>query len=305
MSETLQKISFHALGTENILLASGEEAKKALLEVQSRLLEIDERMSAFRLDSEISQVALAAGKEPVKVSTDTFAVLREGQRIGTLSAGAFDITVRPLSQLWSFRGDTGKIPFGETIALALAKVDYHALLLDETKGTAYLENSGSSLDLGGLAKGYAADEAKRILRAYGVKNALINLGGNILAMGSFEGTKPWRIALRNPLSLRGDYFAVLETHEETVVTSGIDEQFFIQHGKLYHHILDPRTGYPAESDLASVSVIGEKSLTADALATAAFVLGKEKGSALIKNEGYKGVFVSRNGDVWATFPLHL
>jgi thiamine biosynthesis lipoprotein len=305
MNEPLYKISFHALGTENILLAYGDKAEPALSLVQARLEEIDRRMSAFRSDSEIAQLAQQAGEAPAKVSPDTFQVLSEGKRIGALSQGAFDITIRPLSALWSFRGEREVLPLGEAIASALSKVDYSALLLAEKEGTAFLPKPGMSVDLGGLAKGYAADEAKRILLSHGVADALINLGGNILALGSYEGGKPWRVGLRNPLSLKGAYFAVLETHEETVVTSGIDEQFFLKHGKLYHHILDPRTGYPAESGLASVTVIGPKSLTADALATACFVLGKEQGTALLKAEGYKGVFVAKNGDVWSTFPLAL
>jgi thiamine biosynthesis lipoprotein len=301
------QLSFHSLGTTNSLLAYGEKAEEALQKAKKRVEEIDDEMSAFKRTSYVSLLNENAGVEPLEVPSDVFKVLQCSKKIALLSEGAFDITIRPLSALWDFGNKIDFIPPKEEIDALLEKglVDEKGFLLDETKRTAFLAKKGMAIDLGGIAKGYAADEIKKIFQEEGIQDGLINLGGNVLGLGSFQSNLPWRIGVRNPLSLTGDYFTILSIHEEAVVTSGVDEQFFIRDGVRYHHILDPRTGYPARSSLASVTILGKESMVADALATACFVLGKDKGSTLALGLGYQTIFVSERGEVYATFPLDL
>jgi thiamine biosynthesis lipoprotein len=303
MSGAKETITFRSCGTVCSILAFGPEAKTALAKAKARVEEIDERMSAFRSDSYLSQISRNAGKSPVKIPADLFAVLKASIELGTESQGAFDISCRPLSALWAFDQVKTTVPFGDQIEEALKRTGLYHLHLDEQTMTAYLDTAGMALDLGGIAKGYAADEAKRILIENGINSALINLGGNVLGLGSLSDSLPWRVGVRNPLSLEGTYFTVLEIHEETVVTSGVDEQFFIEKEKRYHHILDPRTGYSADTHLLSVTIIGDSSMIADGLATACFVLGIKEALPLLEKRGYRGIFVQDNGAVYANFPM--
>ena len=150
-----------------------------------------------------------------------------------------------------------------------------------------------AIDLGGIAKGYAADEAIRIFRQYGIKSALIDLGGNLYALGTKPDGKPWKIGLQNPFGTRGDIFATLHVVDKTLVTSGTYERYFVQDGKRYHHILDTSTGYPVENGLMSVTIISDSSIDADALSTTVFALGLKDGMELVERlKQVDAVFVS-------------
>jgi thiamine biosynthesis lipoprotein len=154
------------------------------------------------------------------------------------------------------------------------------------------------IDLGGIAKGYAADKAKKTLAEHGVRQGLINLGGNVYALGAKEDGSDWRIGLRDPKGQEGSAFIIINLSDKAVVTSGGYERYFVQDGKTYHHILDPSTGYPAKSDLLSSSIIGTDSTLCDGLSTAVFVLGSEKGLALINRlEGYDCVLMKTDGTI--------
>jgi thiamine biosynthesis lipoprotein len=162
----------------------------------------------------------------------------------------------------------------------------------ETNSSAALRNKGQKLDLGGIAKGFAADEAKRILIENGVKSALINLGGNILTLGNKEDGSPFRIGIQNPLRQTGQFIGVLSASDRTIVTSGTNERFFVKDGIRYHHIINPHTGYPAQTGLLSVTVVCENSMYADALTTSLFVLGVEKGLKLLEQTGDEAIFIT-------------
>jgi thiamine biosynthesis lipoprotein len=174
------------------------------------------------------------------------------------------------------------------------------LLLDEKNCTAYLKKEGQAIDLGGIAKGYAADEVKRILMQYKVNNALINLGGNIITIGTNQEIAPWRIGIQNPLAARGQYIGTLLSTNQTIVTSGSNEQFFIKDGVRYHHILSPHTGYPVNNGLLSVTAICECSTDADALTTALFVSNIKDANSLLMNLNAQAIFVMENSDVFMT-----
>ena len=258
-------------------------------DIFSRIQEIDRTMTAFSEEfSDIIAINKQAGIEPVQVRDDLIAVLETALYYAALSGGAFDPTIGPLVTLWGIGTDSQRIPGDAEIAAALALVNWRDLVIDREAGTVFLRRAGMALDLGAIAKGYAGDEAARIAREGNVQRAIIDLGGNIVAVGSREaaqnGTEalPWRIGVQNPLDERGASIGVLWVHNASVVTSGVYERYFVSdEGKHYHHLFDPANGYPAENGLLSVTIVTESSTIADALSTVVFVLGFEYGKAVI------------------------
>ncbi len=293
---------FYALGTENSITTEDDYADVPDMIIR-RVGEIENKMSAFKTHSEISIIAANAGKRPVAVSDEVYAILDEALEISRASCGAFDITVRPLTKLWDFGHGKSAIPNASALEDANSLVGYKDLVLDSKNKTAFLKKSGAKIDLGGIAKGYAADEAKRLLTENGINSALINFGGNVVTVGnSFKGS-PWKIGIQNPLSLRGQSVLTIELSDKTVVTSAVNERFFLKNGRRYHHILNPLTGQPAASGLLSVSVIADRSMLADALSTAAFVLGAREGIKLIRSYGAEAIFITENGDILSSFEI--
>ena len=292
--------TFFALGTWNDIKAYGVSDGKLLDPVVNRIREIDDRMSAFKPASDLSKISLSAGRGPVMLHEETLRLLRLAQRVSESSGGAFDVTIRPLTALWNIKRKSGVIPPDDTIRETLKLVGYRDLAIDEANQTACLKKPGQAVDLGGIAKGYAADEACHILKQGGVKSALINLGGNIAAVGTRPDGRPWEIGIQNPADVRGKYLGTLAVENLSVVTSGVNEQFFIKNGRRYHHILDPRTGRPAHSGLLSATVICGSSAYADTLSTAAFVLGVEQGTALLKKFGAEAVFATEDCKLYVT-----
>jgi thiamine biosynthesis lipoprotein len=274
----------------------------------SRLYEIERLMSTNLADSEVSRINEAAGIVPVPVSPELFTVLERALYFAKASDGAFDPTIGPLVRLWGIGGDSPKVPGKKEIDAALALVNWKDIDLKRGTGnvpagnnvTAFLRRRGMALDLGAIAKGFAADELVKILRETGIKSAVIDLGGNIYVYGtrprgrffSESGeTAKWRVGIQNPLDDRGAYAGYLETDEASIVTSGIYERFFIENGKRYHHILDTLTGFPVENGLLAVTIAAGTSMDADALSTAVFALGREKGAALAEANGAGAVFI--------------
>jgi thiamine biosynthesis lipoprotein len=191
--------------------------------------------------------------------------------------------VGPLVKLWGIGSDDERIPAEEEIAEALSLINWRDVIINEAAGTVFLARPGMRLDLGAIAKGYAADEAARIIAGAGIGRALIDLGGNILAYGVKEDGSPWRVGIQNPAAGRGAYIGVAEVRNKTLETSGVYERFVESGGRRYHHILSTRSGYPVDSGLLSVTVIGDNSMDADALSTSLFALGYEEGRALAES----------------------
>jgi FAD:protein FMN transferase len=317
-----------ALGTVCVvnLYESGND--RLYSRIFSRIREIDTVMSAFpgefedllsgndnviqddnnavsTLVSGVLAINRKAGLAPVKVRADLLEVLETALRYAELSGGAFDPTVGPLVKLWSIGTETQRIPADDKITAALELVNFRDLVVDRGKGTAFLRKRGMEIDLGGIAKGYAADEAASIAKEGKVKRGIIDLGGNILALG-WRGEKgkqsfPWRIGVQNPFGSRGEYIGVLAVHDTSVVTSGVYERFFDADGTRYHHILSTVNGYPAENGLLSVTIVTGRSIEADALSTSVFAMGYEKGKALIDSiPGAEAVFVFADRSVKIT-----
>ena len=270
---------------------SGSNASKKLVEIEKRLIKIENLMSATKDGSDVAKINAALKDTPVSVSRETMQVLICAKEVYTASGGAFDPTVYPLSRLWKFSADTyvgvpTTLPDDEEILDALSLVGMDKLLLDEENLTVTKKADGLKIDLGGLAKGYAAGEALSI--ADGMQG-IINVGGNIVAVG-----RDISVGIQNP---RGDgYIGKFTLNSKTSVsTSGDYERRYVYDGLNYHHIISPFTGYPTgvkdDANLISVTVVSDNYTLCDAVTTAVMVLGKEKGIELIEKLNLKGVLI--------------
>ncbi|MBQ7037751.1 MAG: FAD:protein FMN transferase [Clostridia bacterium] len=271
------------------------DAEEVLCAAFAEIERLEALLSATRENSDVMRLNTAGG-QPVTVAPETAEVLALARRYAQLSEGALDITIRSASVLWDFT--VGTIPEAAALQQAVSLIDYRGLHL--VGHTVTLEKG--AVDLGGIAKGYIADRVASVLRGKGVRSALIDLGGNIVAIGNKEGA-PFRIGIKDP-SATDSLCAVIEKSDMSVVTSGIYERGFDQDGVRYHHLLDPATGMPVQNTLASVTIVAEKSADADALSTACFVMGEERARTLIESlSDTEALFVRRDGTVSATAGL--
>lgn len=273
------------LGT-TISVTVYEPAEDAVKAVFARVQEIEEKMSTTEEDydtTELLQVNRGADEAPVVVSEDTFFVIEAAKEYSEVTLGAFDLSIWPLVRLWGFGTADAGVPSVDAIEEAASRVDHESVRLDPANNSVSFAMEDMGIDVGGIAKGYAADEARRILKEHGVERALLDFGGNILTIGEKPDGTPWRIGVQGPDSRRGQFLGIVETGPMAVVTSGDYERFFEVDGVRYHHLIDPDTGYPAQNGLRSVTILAEDSIDADALSTAAFVLGVEDGARLIES----------------------
>lgn len=266
-----------------------------------RISEIEEKMTinGDSAKSEIIQLNNKAGKEYSKLSTDTFYVLEKGKYYSEISNGKYDITIGPLVKLWNIGTEEARIPEEIEIYNTLPIVNYKNLILDKEDLSAKLNTPGMVVDLGSIAKGYAADEAAKILEEAQIEHAIINLGGNILALNTKTDGTYWRVGLQDPLKPRGKYMGIIMLDDQALVSSGVYERYFELNGKRYHHILNPETGYPEENSILSVSIITKDSIDADGLSTMIFLLGLEKGMQMIEElPGTEAIFITSDKKVY-------
>lgn len=250
--------------------------------------------------SEVSRINRAQGV-PVTVSDETAELIRLGIEYGELSEGKFDITVASATDLWNFRDNEEKeLPGPDELAEAVSHIDYHCIQIDGT--TVTLTDPKAKIDLGGIAKGYIADKLKEYLKDQGVEHALINLGGNMLALGGRADGSDFQIGLQEPFAADGTVLTSLSVSDRSVVSSGNYERYFEKDGVIYHHILDPDTGYPIQNDLYQVTVISDSSVQGDALSTTCYALGLEEGMKLIQDmDNVDAVFVTSDLEIHKTF----
>lgn len=246
-------------------------------------------------DSEISQINNAGGA-PVEVSDDTIKLLKKGIYYGNMSNGAFDITIGTVSDLWDFKSETPSVPDAAAIAEAVSHVNYKNVIIKDN--TVRLQDAQAKLDVGAIAKGFIADRLKEYLENNGITHALINLGGNVLAMGNKLDGSDYNIGIQKPFDESGTPITSVKIADKSIVTSGTYQRYFEQDGKIYHHILDARTGYPCENTLSSVTIITDSSLTADAMSTTCFLLGYDKAANMINQlDNVDAVFVTTDNKV--------
>ncbi len=258
------------------------EAKKITGEALEIINRLEKIMSFFEVTSQLSQINQQSGKLWISVDSELFFLIKEAKKYARLTGGVFDITVASLVELWQKYGKVQKIPSQSLIEDTLKKVNYENILIDEERGMVKLRRNGQKIDLGGIAKGYAANRVIQYYQQKGLRSAMINLGGNVALLGGRDDEKPWQIGIQNPLQKRGECLAIISVSNTAVVTSGNYERFFLENNRIYHHILSPLTGYPASSGLRSVTIIYPDAMLADVLATTLFILGLERGVKLIK-----------------------
>ena len=271
----------------------------------TRLREIDALFNVNRSDSLITKVNEAAGKNAVTVNSDFLFVLNTALHYAELSDGAFDPTIGPLVKLWGINTDHARVPSEKEITDVLKFVDWKNVVVEEAgQSSVFLTQQGMSLDLGGIAKGFAADEITNILKRFKVKRAIVDLGGNICVFGKKGKGEVWNIGIKNPFdSQRAPALVLLQDDSATVVTSGVYERFFEKDGVRYHHIFDVKTGKPAQRDWSSVTIVApaSHSVDADALSTIGFIVGFEKFSQIID---VPVIFINNDASIEASASLN-
>lgn len=269
------------------------EAEAAIDSAFAGLRTMATELSFWTKDSEIAAINNSAGKDAVKVSPQAFEVIAHALAISRNTSGAFDPTIGPLIHLWDYRSKT--IPSQSSLAHALSRVDYRKVIVNAPDQTVMLNDPQMSFDTGGIAKGYGADRAVEILKARGIGSGLVAVAGDIRAFGRRADGMPWRVGIKNPRSDNPeDIIAYLDLKDEAISTSGDYERFFIKDGKRYHHIIDPKTGYPALGAMAT-SVIAGKAVLTDGYATGVFIMGPEKGLALLNTLHLEGLIIDAKG----------
>ncbi|MEQ1572812.1 MAG: FAD:protein FMN transferase [Vicinamibacterales bacterium] len=259
---------------------------------------LDALMSVWQPGSDIVRLNEAAGDHPVPVSAETIEVIAASRRVSDWTDGKFDVTFAALSGLWRFdhQDKNNRIPDRAAVTERLPLIDYRDLVVDTQAGTAFLRRKGMRVNLGGVGKGYAVDRAADILRSRGLRDFMIQFGGDLYVGGLRDG-RPWRLGVRDPRGPKDRSFAMLDLSDGTFSTSGDYERFFIEDGRRYHHIIDPDTGEPANL-CRSVTIVANRALLADAIDTGVFLLGPEAGMALIERlPDVEGVIVTAENKV--------
>lgn len=299
--------TYYNLGTINEITLYNINKKigdEILKKCGSILTDIENKMSSQLTSSEISKINNMAGKDYVKVSEDTFYVIKESIEFSKISNDTFDISIGPIIDLWSIGTDSAKVPSKEEISDKLSLVDYKNILLDENTHSVKLNKENMKIDLGGIAKGYAADKIYKYLKEENLESALINLGGNVYALGTKKNNEPFSIGIQDPTKPRGNSIGNIKVSNKSVVTSGIYERYIEKNNKIYHHMINPHTGYPFENNLSSVTIISNNSMICDALSTTTFGLGLEKGMQLVENlDNVEAIFITKDKKIYLSSNL--
>jgi thiamine biosynthesis lipoprotein len=277
-----------------------DPANRAFDSVFAEFNRLDQLMSVWKKGSDILELNAAAGDHPIPVSKDTLDALVAARQMSEWTGGKFDVTFGALSDIWKFDQDQDNtVPSQAAIAARLPLIDYRKLVIDVQAGTAFLQKKGMHANLGGIGKGYAVDRAVALLRAAGLADFSIQAGGDLYVAGH-RGDRPWRLGIADPRAPDGAIFARVDLSDSTFSTSGDYERSFIKDGVRYHHILDARTGFPARGS-RSVTLLADDSFTADALDTAIFAVGPEKGMKIVAGvKNLEAVIVDGHNQVHIT-----
>ena len=274
------RLNFTALTSDRVDEAHVRAAiERAIQEIRR----LESLMTTWKDDSEVSRINQSAGKAPVRVGPETLDVIAKSLWISELSGGVFDISFEVMHGLWRFDEDLEKrVPDSAAIEERRKLIDYRHIVLDREKSTVFLDRPSTKISLGGIAKGYAIDKAKEILLGAGVEDFLAQAGGDLYVHGHHADGSPWLAGVRDPRGPDGSHFALLPVVNHAFSTAGDYERSYVLEGKRYHHIIDPRTGWPATAS-RSVTIWAKDALTADALDDAVFILGVEKGLSLVES----------------------
>jgi FAD:protein FMN transferase len=297
----------HAMGTHLAFAAFttralGPERVRALFDAATaEIVRLEKLMTTWDPASEVSRVNAAAGQAPVRVGPETFDVIRESLRASQLSEGAFDITFETLHGLWKFDQDLDPHPPPpEKVRASLRYLGYAHVKVDASAQTVFLDEPHVRIGLGGIAKGYAVDRASKVLEDGGLTSFYVQAGGDLYTRGTKADGTPWLAGIRDPRGPEGDYFVMMAVSDHAFSTAGDYERAYVVGGKRYHHIIDPHTGYPATAS-RSVTIWAPTALQADEIDDAVFILGPEKGLALVESlDGVGAVIVDAKNRVWTS-----
>lgn len=297
-AEAAKTAQVFAMDTVMNLSAYGSGAKTALKNSQDEITRLEDLLSRTKSSSEVSGINTHSGAG-VQVSAETASIVKKALHFSAVTDGAFDITIAPVVSAWGFTTGKYQVPSAAALAALLKEVDYKKV---SASGNTVTTGAGQSIDLGGIAKGYASDQIAAIYKKAGVTSGMISLGGNVWVDGKKPDGSKWRVAVQDP-SDTSKYVGVLKLSDAFAITSGGYQRYFEKNGKRYHHIIDPSTGAPAESGLISVTIVSSDNGTmCDALSTAVFVMGEKKALELWRNSGLKFdmVLVTDKGKVLIT-----
>lgn len=296
----------YAMGTliNQKLSMPTSQAQEIIKEALMLIERLEKIMSFYDITSQISQINNQAGQSWILVDPELLWVIKESKRYARLTDGFFNIAIAALVTLWQDYGKCGQVPPQSLIEERLIGVDYEDILIDELNGKVKLRREEQKVDLGGIAKGYTANQVIQFYRQRGLHSAMINLGGNVALLGKRENGKPWQVGIQDPDRERGQCLATIAVSDTSVVTSGDYERFFLEGDRHYHHILNPFTGYPADSKLRSVTVIYPDAMLSDVLSTTLFILGREKGIRMLHRfADVKAVIVQEDKKIYLSRSL--
>ncbi|WP_179395869.1 FAD:protein FMN transferase [Lacticaseibacillus absianus] len=284
-----------------------DKGKKAVLaKAFDRIQSLADAITVNQKGSQVDAVNNAAGVKAVKVDQDVYDLIAYAKDWSERSDGAFDLAIGPITSLWHIGFNDARKPAQSEIDAALPLVHYQDVVLNAKKRTVYLKKKGMAIDLGGIAKGYITDKATQVMTANGVTTAILDLGGNIYVLGHSPKAKdkPWTVGIQDPKRSRGTSIGTLPASNKTIVTSGIYERYIEVDGKLYMHLMNPKTGYPFDNNLMGVSIVTAKSVNGDALSTATFDKGLAGGMAFIeKQKDTEAIFITKDKKVYISSGL--
>lgn len=279
-----------------------DNGKEDILEKAfDRIKELDKKITVNDPGSEVDEINDQAGIQPVKVSDDVYRLIDDAIYYSEDSDGGFDLTIGPITELWHIGFDDARKPEQSEIDEKLKLVDYKKVVLDENEKTVYLEEKGMKLDLGAIAKGFITDEVVQVLVDNGVTTGIVDLGGNIYALGDSPRSEDgnWKIGIQDPNEARNTIAGSITNKNMSLVTSGIYERNLEVDGKLYHHLFDGRTGYPSDNEIAGVTIISETSLSGDGLSTGVFSMGVVKGMEYVENRNdIEAIFITKDDSIY-------
>jgi len=293
-----------SMGSElrvSVSTADSTGAAKAIDAVFTEFDRLEALMSVWKPGSDIERINAAAGDHPVPATVEVRSVLRTAAQISEWTSGKFDVTFGVLSGLWRFDHDQdNQLPDMTEVRRLLPLIDYRSLVTDDAGGTVFLKKKGMRVNLGGIGKGYAIDRGVEILRRSGFSNFMIQAGGDLFVSGLKDG-RPWRVGIQDPRGAAGKIFAAIDLTDSTFSTSGDYERSFVRDGHRYHHIIDPGTGEPSQAGCRSVTILTTTAVMADGLSTGVFLLGPERGMALVQRlPNVDAVIVTAKNEVLMT-----
>ncbi|MGL5616492.1 MAG: FAD:protein FMN transferase [Sarcina sp.] len=294
----MKKIKFKALGTNCFIGIDSKNKKKILKKVKKLIDDLEEKLSVFKKGSDIYKLNENSG-EFIRISEESFQLILKSIYYSKKTKGFFDITIRPLVKIWSIGKRDFKIPKEEEINKNKELINYKNISFIKEKLEVRI-GKNQEIDLGAIAKGYIADLVKEFLIENNVKKALINLGGNVVLLGEKELGVNWAVGVRNPLKGREDYLAILKLKDKSIVTSASYERFSQKDGKIYSHIINPKTGQPVESELLAVTIVSDKSIDGDGLSTALYILGIEESLKLLNELNIDGILITKDKNIIIT-----